>query len=78
MEVQLRMIASGLGLGLVPRNVLRTSASRDEISIVDAADFAMRLDIWLIHLRELGNLKRAIQALATMVADGFARDDAAN
>jgi DNA-binding transcriptional LysR family regulator len=77
MEVQLRMIASGLGLGLVPRNVLRTSASRDEISIVDAAGFAMQLDIWLIHLREFGNLKRAIEALAAMVAEGFARYDVA-
>jgi DNA-binding transcriptional LysR family regulator len=77
MEVQLRMIASGLGLGLVPRSVLRTSASRDEISIVDAAGFAMQLDIWLIHLKEFGNLKRAIDALATMVAEGFVRHAAA-
>jgi DNA-binding transcriptional LysR family regulator len=72
LEVQLRMIASGLGLGLVPRIVLRTSASRDELSIVDAAGFAMQLDIWLIHLKEFGNLKRAIDALAAMVAEGFA------
>jgi DNA-binding transcriptional LysR family regulator len=72
-EVQLRMIASGLGLGLAPRSVLRASASRDEIAIVDATDFAMQLDIWLIHLRELGNLGRAIERLTAMVADGFAR-----
>jgi hypothetical protein len=52
------------------RSVLRGSASRDEISIVDATGFAMQLDIWLIHLREFGNLKRAIEALAAMVADG--------
>jgi DNA-binding transcriptional LysR family regulator len=77
MEVQLRMIASGLGLGLVPRSVLRTSTSRDEIAIVDAAGFAMRLDIWLIHLKEFGNLKRAIDVLAAMVAEGFARYAAA-
>ena len=57
------MIASGLGLGLAPRSVLRASASRDEIAIVDATGFAMQLDIWLIHLRELGNLGRAIEAL---------------
>jgi DNA-binding transcriptional LysR family regulator len=76
-EVQLRMIASGLGLGLVPRSALRASASRDEISIVDATGFAMQLDIWLIHLREFGNLRRAIEALAAMVADGFARYAAA-
>jgi hypothetical protein len=61
----------------VPRSALRASASRDEISIVDATGFAMQLDIWLIHLREFGNLKRAIEALAAMVADGFARHDVA-
>src|SRR3979411_2122688 len=72
-EVQRRMIASGLGLGLAPRSVLRASASRDEIAIVDATGFAMQLDIWLIHLRELGNLRRAIERLTAMVADGFAR-----
>jgi DNA-binding transcriptional LysR family regulator len=72
-EVQLRMIASGLGLGLAPRSVLRASASRDEIAIVQATGFAMQLDIWLIHLRELGNLGRAIERLTAMVADGFAR-----
>jgi hypothetical protein len=44
---------------------------------VDATDFAMRLDIWLIHLKEFGNLRRAIEALAATVADGFAHYDAA-
>jgi DNA-binding transcriptional LysR family regulator len=76
-EVQLRMIASGLGLGLAPRSVLRASASRDEIAIVEATGFAMKLDIWLIHLREFGNLKRAIEALTATVADGFVRYAAA-
>jgi DNA-binding transcriptional LysR family regulator len=76
-EVQLRMIASGLGLGLAPRSVLRASASRNEIAIVDATDFAMQLDIWLIHLREFGNLRSVIERLTAMVADGFARYAAA-
>jgi hypothetical protein len=44
---------------------------------VDAAGFDMQLDIWLIHLGEFGNLKRAIEALATTVADGFANYAAA-
>jgi hypothetical protein len=54
-------------------SVLRASASRDEIAIVDAAGFAMQLDICLIHLREFGNLRRAIERLTAMVVDGFAR-----
>jgi hypothetical protein len=62
---------------LAPRSVLRASASRDEIAIVDATGFAMQLDIWLIHLREFGNLRRVIERLPAMVAEGFARYAAA-
>jgi DNA-binding transcriptional LysR family regulator len=72
-DLQLRMVAAGLGLGLVPRSALRASASGDEIAILDVAGFAMQLDIWLVHQKDFGNLKRAIVALTSMVADGFAR-----
>jgi DNA-binding transcriptional LysR family regulator len=72
-DLQLRMVASGLGLGLVPRSALRASASGDEIAIVEAAGFAMELVIWLVHLRDFGNLHHAIEALTATVAEGFAR-----
>lgn len=70
-EIQLRMIASGLGLGVVPRSVLYASMSLQELSIVEVSDFSMSLDIWLVHLRELGNLKKAVDALGETVALGF-------
>ncbi len=67
------MIASGLGLGLVPRSVVRASVSREEIESVAVADSAIQLDIWLIHLKDFGNLRRAIERVSTMVVEGFAR-----
>jgi DNA-binding transcriptional LysR family regulator len=76
-EIQLRMIASGLGLGLIPRSVLKASPSRDAVTVVEATDFRISLGIWLIHLREFGNLKTPIEALAATVAENFTRYAAA-
>ena len=70
-EMQLRLIAAGLGLGLVPRNILRQSASYHELSMVEVNDFSLSLDIWLVHPMQLGNLKRAAGVLGDAVADGF-------
>jgi DNA-binding transcriptional LysR family regulator len=72
-EIQLRMIAAGLGLGLLPKSVLRASPNRDAVSVVRTTDFGISLGIWLIHLQEFGNLKAPIQALAATVADNFTR-----
>jgi DNA-binding transcriptional LysR family regulator len=72
-EIQLRMVAAGLGLGLVPRSVLSASPYRDEIAIVDVEGFSLTQEIWLVHLKEFGNLTRAIDRLAETVAAGFDR-----
>jgi DNA-binding transcriptional LysR family regulator len=67
-EVQLRMVASGRGLGLVPRAALNASALRDEIAIVDVIDFSLTLDVWLLHHRQPGNLRKALETVASTVA----------
>ena len=72
-EFQLRLIASGLGLGLVPRSVLRASTHRDDISTVDVTDFSLKLDIWLVHLADFGNLLGPVEAFEKAVAEGFVR-----
>jgi len=70
-EIQLRMVAAGLGLGLVPRNVLHQSSSCSELTVINVEDFSLSLDIWLAHPNQLGNLKRATVILGQTVADGF-------
>jgi DNA-binding transcriptional LysR family regulator len=70
-EMQLRMVAAGLGLGLIPRNVLGQSASLNDLTVVEVSNFSLSLDIWLVHPTQLGNLKRPTEILGQTVADGF-------
>ncbi len=67
-DVQLRVVASGHGLGLVPRGVLEASTVRDELSVVEVTDFSLLLDVWLVHRRQPGNLRKALEALAVTVS----------
>lgn len=71
--LQLQLVAAGLGLGLVPRSVLRGSASCDELAVVAVENFSLRLDIWLVHPPQMGNLQRAADLLGDAVAEGFGR-----
>jgi len=50
----------------------RRSAAFDELEVVDAEDFSMRLDIWVAHSLRVGNLQRAAELLADAVAEGYA------
>jgi DNA-binding transcriptional LysR family regulator len=77
-DLQLRMVASGHGLGLVPRTALGASPLRDEVAVVDVTDFSLLLDVWLVHRRQPGNLRKALENVALSVAariEGAAQSD---
>jgi DNA-binding transcriptional LysR family regulator len=67
-DLQLRMVASGHGLGLVPRTMLGASLLRDEVAVVEVTDFSLSLDVWLVHRRQPGNLHKALEGVALSVA----------
>ncbi|MGF6774105.1 DNA-binding transcriptional LysR family regulator [Paraburkholderia sp. GAS199] len=58
-EVQLRLVAAGMGLGIVPRSVVEESPLRDELSIVDVTDFSLSLDAKIVRALQPGNLRQA-------------------
>jgi DNA-binding transcriptional LysR family regulator len=67
-DVQLRMVASGRGVGLVPRIALAESAMRDKVAIVEVTDFSLSLDVWLTYRRQTGNLRKALETIAAAVS----------
>jgi DNA-binding transcriptional LysR family regulator len=77
-DLQLRMVASGHGLGLMARTALGASPLRDEVAVVDVTDFSLLLDVWLVHRRQPGNLRKALENVALSVAariEGAAQSD---
>jgi DNA-binding transcriptional LysR family regulator len=74
-EGQLRLVASGLGLGMVPREFLRTSPVRNELTVVDVADFSLKIDVCLVHGRGLGNLSKTLGTLADAVTKRFTQPE---
>ena len=71
-DLQLALVARGLGLGLMPRPSFERSAHREQVNIVNVTDFAPELAIWLIQPPMLGALQQALDFFATAVATAFA------
>ena len=67
-ELQLRMVAAGHGLGLVPRHILAASPIRDGIAVVEVTDFSLSLDAWLLQHQQPGNLRRPLETVADTVS----------
>jgi DNA-binding transcriptional LysR family regulator len=70
-ETQLRLVAAGLGLGLAPTRLLANSQFLEDLCPVEVADFALKLDLWLLHAPVLGNLSRALDVLGQVLVQTF-------
>ncbi|KAI1691202.1 lysR substrate binding domain-containing protein [Ditylenchus destructor] len=64
-ELQLGLVAEGLGLGLVPRPLLERSVHREQLAVMPLKDFKPVMDLWLIYPHFLGNLQGPVDAFAT-------------
>ncbi|QKZ04719.1 LysR family transcriptional regulator [Pseudomonas eucalypticola] len=77
-ELQLGLVAEGMGLGLVPRDLLERSAHRERLAAIPLKDFKPVMDLWLIFPRFLGNLQGPVESFGDLVARSLkkARDAA--
>ena len=67
-ELQLGLVADGMGLGLVPRPLLERSAHLEQLAVVPLKDFKPVMDLWLIYPHFLGNLQGPVDAFGKLVA----------
>jgi DNA-binding transcriptional LysR family regulator len=59
-QLQISLVAQGLGLGLVPRAALAASPWRDEVTVLTLADFQPEVHLWLVHAQNLANLSQPL------------------
>ncbi|KPY87002.1 LysR family transcriptional regulator [Pseudomonas syringae pv. helianthi] len=67
-ELQLGLVADGMGLGLVPRPLLERSAHCQQLVVLPLKDFKPVMDLWLFYPRFLGNLQAPVEAFGALVA----------
>lgn len=67
-ELQLGLVANGMGLGLVPTPLLANSRHKQQLDVVNISDFKPMIDLWLLHPRYLGNLQDAVELFGKVVA----------
>ena len=74
-QLQIALVAQGLGLGLVPRAALTSSPWRDEIAVLSLSDFQPAVSLWLIHAQYLANLQPPLTFFASKVVQQLTVSD---
>ena len=67
-ELQLGLVANGMGLGLVPAPLLANSQYLAQLDTVPISDFKPVIDLWLLHPRYLGNLQEPVELFGQAIA----------
>ena len=72
-DLQLSLVARGLGIGLATRKALETSPYRAELQAVEVADFKPMLHAWLLHRPPAGRLAPPIELFRSSLAAALAK-----
>jgi DNA-binding transcriptional LysR family regulator len=70
-ELQLGLVAAGLGVGFVSRTALLASRWRDSLDVLAPRDFTLVVDVWLVGSAFHGNLHKAVAHFGQAIAQGF-------
>ncbi|WP_158938582.1 LysR family transcriptional regulator [Burkholderia sp. S171] len=72
-ELQLSLVARGLGIGLVTPDILERTVHRPALQVIEATDFRTGVDVWFIHGSVPGRLMRAIDMLRGSLTEVLAK-----
>lgn len=70
-ELQLGLVAAGMGVGFVSRTALQASRYAGQLDVLSPRDFKHAVDVWLIGPAFHGNLHRAVQRFGQGMAGSF-------
>jgi DNA-binding transcriptional LysR family regulator len=71
MHLQLALIQSGYGVGLLPSRLISRATSRDTVEVLTPPSFDLRLSVAIVRIRELGALEKAVALLEYSVKHLF-------
>jgi DNA-binding transcriptional LysR family regulator len=66
-ELQLSLIADGVGLGLVMPQVVQSSALRKRIKPVTVKGLSLMQNVWMLHSKHIGRLASAVRCVRDAV-----------
>ena len=66
-ELQLSLIADGVGLGLVMPQVVQSSALRKRIKPVTVKGLSLKQNVWMLHSKHIGRLASAVRCVRDAV-----------
>ena len=72
-DLQLSLVARGVGFGLVSATMLRTAVPPPPVRIVDAPELNLMTAIWVLRAPFLGRLTRAIDSLQNSMTEFMQR-----
>lgn len=70
-ELQLGLVAAGLGLGFVSRPALRASRYADDLDVLSPRDFKTPIEVWLVGPEFHGNLHRPVEHFGQAIGKNF-------
>lgn len=70
-ELQLGLVADGVGLGLVPLPLLEKSGYASRLDVVTLSDFKPEIAVRIVHANSLGKMRGALDVLSHSVQRSF-------